>query len=574
MAGTLNLSNPRCSKRPRQGDYDFGTGLDNTSGAPKTFPDDSINPSLTMSNPYGDAPSADPPQSDSLSNYNMNGAETTLFSWDIGLQYLSPPDTDTAGLTTPGVAINSSDNHFWMSPGTTESSNPSFGTSALPGGPLLSQPSMARNSGDPPLQQPRASREGPSEQEWEERRPLIQFLYAPDKPNLNLTLQELMQVMEKAGFLKGATRNMYNNRFAKWDIVKNESNAQRRQRAQRQVGTSMKAKVTFKGMLDNIRAICEASIAERRSDIWALDDEFRIIDDDWENAYGSAAALVVELSKNPDSPTGWETIRGEVAAMVRALNYFSLPTILIIAFRMCKLENARVRSKTAGDFLRGCCDLARAEAAASARHAPLVKLLQGLYDVSQSDMDCLADMLELTIPFYIQLVNTYGMPESASALSLVAFYNVVLGSGPLWLESTLAKIQRLLKRAEAEKGEDDMATIEIMGLALFVLQQTDQVKTLRRLSAQMRIRITRRMRRAFADEQERMYFVNRLLDGIHLEIRLARDDVDEDTKGLVADLEKEYRELQESYGKEEDSYGKILELELEDVRAKLQGTSL
>jgi hypothetical protein len=71
-----------------------------------------------------------------------------------------------------------------------------------------------------------------------------------------------------------------------------------------------------------------------------------------------------------------------------------------------------------------------------------------------------------------------------------------------------------------------------------------------------------------------MYFVNRLLDGIHLEIRLARDDVDEDTKGLVADLEKQYRELQEDYGKEEDGYGKILELELEDVRAKLQGTSL
>jgi hypothetical protein len=368
---------------------------------------------------------------------------------------------------------------------------------------------------------------------------------------------------------------MYNNRFAKWDIVKNESNAQRRKRAQRQVGASMKAKVTFKGMLDNIRAICEASIAERRSDIWALDDEFRIIDDDWEGAYGSAAALVVELSKNPDSPAGWETIRDEVAPMVRALNYFSLPTILIIAFRMCKLENSRVRSKTAGDFLRGCCDLARAEAAASTRHAPLAKLLQGLYDVSQSDMDCLADMLELTIPCYIQLVNTYGTPESASALSLVAFYNVVLGSGPLWLESTLAKIQRLLKRAEAKKGEDDRATIEIMGLALFVLQQTDQVKTLQRLSSQMRIRITRRMRRDFPDEQERMYFVNRLLDGIHLEIRLARDDdVDEDTKGLVADLEKQYRELQEEYGKEEDGYGKILELELEDVRAKLQGTSL
>lgn len=44
---------------------------------------------------------------------------------------------------------------------------------------------------------------GPSEQEWEERKPLVAFLYGPDKPSLNLTLQELMQVMKKAGFLTG-----------------------------------------------------------------------------------------------------------------------------------------------------------------------------------------------------------------------------------------------------------------------------------------------------------------------------------------------------------------------------------
>jgi len=229
MADTLNLRNPGCNKRPRQGDYDFGAGLDNTSETPKTFPVDSITPNLTLLNSYGDAPSADPPQSDSLSNYIMDGDGTMHVSWDIDLQYdLFPLDTDTApadnhpydpsrdvdhahyahsnppvGLATPGVAIGSSDSHLWVFRGTTESSDPSFGTSALPGGTPLSQPSVAKNSGDPPLQQPRAPREGPSEQEWEERRPLIQFLYAPDKPNLNLTLQELMQVMEKAGFLKG-----------------------------------------------------------------------------------------------------------------------------------------------------------------------------------------------------------------------------------------------------------------------------------------------------------------------------------------------------------------------------------
>lgn len=55
----------------------------------------------------------------------------------------------------------------------------------------------------PPDPLARTSRGGPTEQEWEERRPFITYLYGPEKPNLNLTLRELMRAMEKAGFLKG-----------------------------------------------------------------------------------------------------------------------------------------------------------------------------------------------------------------------------------------------------------------------------------------------------------------------------------------------------------------------------------
>ena len=56
-----------------------------------------------------------------------------------------------------------------------------------------------------PLSNPpsRTPREGPTEQEWEERRPLIMLLYGPEKPSLNLTLPELKRVMDEAGFLKG-----------------------------------------------------------------------------------------------------------------------------------------------------------------------------------------------------------------------------------------------------------------------------------------------------------------------------------------------------------------------------------
>lgn len=41
----------------------------------------------------------------------------------------------------------------------------------------------------------------PTEQEWTDRRPFIKLLYGPDE--INLTLAELMKVMETAGFLRG-----------------------------------------------------------------------------------------------------------------------------------------------------------------------------------------------------------------------------------------------------------------------------------------------------------------------------------------------------------------------------------
>ncbi|KAK0619111.1 hypothetical protein B0T14DRAFT_566003 [Immersiella caudata] len=116
---------------------------------------------------------------------------------------------------------------------------------------------------------------GPSEQEWEEQKPLITFLYGGDTSSVNLTLQEVMKIMEKMGFLKG------------------------------------------------ICAPSASRISSKGYDIWRLDDEFCVVDDDWEEGYGSAAALIFELVENPDSSSGWETIREDIAPIVRMFNYFS-----------------------------------------------------------------------------------------------------------------------------------------------------------------------------------------------------------------------------------------------------------
>jgi hypothetical protein len=326
-------------------------------------------------------------------------------------------------------------------------------------------------------------------------------------------------------------------------------------------------------MFENMRALCVECIQQKQPNIWALEDEFCVLDDDWEDGYGSAAALIFELVENPESPSGWETIRDDIAPMVKTLNYFSLPTILIIAFKMCKrLVDPRAR-RAVGDFLSGCLHIARAESLTSPRHVPLANILQGLNYVAQQhdDTEGLADMLQLIIPCYIQLVNNHGNSESATALSLLSFYHVQLESDELWLESTFGKLSRLLERAEAARGRDDKATIEIMGLAIMVLQKTKKEKELKQLCSKMRLRISRRLSSMPRDHPDRMYFLDRLLDGYHLDIRLAQQDGEDE---YAAELKREYERLEAENEKEKDGYGKILDLEVKKLTSQLEGTSL
>ncbi|KAM7195413.1 hypothetical protein V8F33_006754 [Rhypophila sp. PSN 637] len=440
------------------------------------------------------------------------------------------------------------------------------------------------------------SRAGPEKQEWEERRPLITLLYGPEKPSLNLTFQELMTVMDKAGFLKGASADMYKNRFSKWGIVKNESNAARRRRARRQQpsGSSRtsadltsspprpsqsppsQTRVTFGEVVKNMRAICAESIKEKPNGTWNLDDDFCVIDDDWEDAYGSAAALTLEACQDPESTAAsspWETIRKDIAPMVKSLNYFSLPTILMITYLMCKkLGDPKVRHVPAS-FLDGCLQVSRAESEKSPRHVWLTSLLEGLYDFARQENNIvnLAEILNLTIPCYIQLVSDYGNREGATALPLLSFYHVQLGSDILWLESTLEKIMRLLSRVEASKGPYDKATIEILGLTIMVLQETKQDKKLMLETAKMGRRAKRQLDELHDDHPDRKFYLDRLLDGYHLEMRAALETGQKEDAKV---LKKDYEVIVRQEDKEKDGYAKILDLELDKLAGQLESTTL
>ncbi|GAB1315919.1 hypothetical protein MFIFM68171_06129 [Madurella fahalii] len=382
-----------------------------------------------------------------------------------------------------------------------------------------------------------------------------------------------------------ATETMYKYRFDKWGITKNERNApskrgDRRQR--REIKTSRGSSsssmsndvgVSRKDLFENMCTLCVEGIQQKQANIWALEDEFRVFDDDWEDAYGSAAALILELANNPDSPSGWDTLREDIAPMVKTLNYFSFPTILIIAFKMSnKLVDPKVRH-TMGDFLSGCLGIARAESVTSSRHVALANLLEGLNHAAEQH-DNIESLVKVIISCYIHLANncdTSVKSGGATALSLLSFYHVQLGFDEPWLEGTLDKIMKLLKRAEADRGEDDKATIEIMGLAIMVLQKTKQEKTLQHMCAQMRLRINRQLDNLPRDDPDHRYFLDRLLDAHHLEFRLAQEDGADE---LAAALKNEYARLEAKHEKEKDGYGKVLDLEVKELTSKLDRTSM
>ncbi|KAM7194454.1 hypothetical protein V8F20_007980 [Naviculisporaceae sp. PSN 640] len=315
---------------------------------------------------------------------------------------------------------------------------------------------------------------------------------------------------------------------------------------------------------------------ERPNGTWDLRDKFRVVDDDWEDAYGSAAALILELFHNPDSPSAaspWEKIHDDLAPMVQSLNYFSVPTLFMIAYMMCtKLKDARVRHVPAC-FIGGCLHVSRVESEkGSIRHGWLTKIMEGLYSFTQrgNNNKDLLQLLSFIIPCYMQLVRDYDDSDGATALSLVSFYHVRIGSGGISLESTLNKITSLLKEVD-DKEPDGKASIEIRGLAIMVLQEMDQDRRLMLETSKMRKLCLKQLKRPSESDPERKFYLDRLLDGYHLEIRVALKMGD---YKHAQELKEEYEELVRSEDKAKDGFAKILEIEIEEMTSRLEGAAL
>lgn len=204
MDSFLQQHDTRCSKRPRQDDYNPGPigggGGSSTFEIPKTIPLDGLNHAFTLCNShYGDnavtATPADQLYETDLFTQFITMDNENVVPTHIQIRYDNSPPGD------PGNDADDTPNLHY-----THEYHPTA-AEAVPSS-VASQwnelPAISRTSvPPPPSQEMKLPRGGPTEQEWEERLPLIMLLYGPEKPSLNLTLQELMRVMEKAGFLKG-----------------------------------------------------------------------------------------------------------------------------------------------------------------------------------------------------------------------------------------------------------------------------------------------------------------------------------------------------------------------------------
>lgn len=212
MAQIMQQDNMRGNKRPRYDDYGpvcFDNGPGNTTFI--THPT-TVDPNLTINS----SPDATLSLRNNHSGVNQTTASVPDYSQDaevdIFSEFLMGDDNILPSSFGGDGAIDCIDLPFGDSSsggGTGDENHNSWeyvitdghssSDRAASSGPLPGQPTepLQHNS------KPRTARVGPAEQEWEERRPLITYLYGPEKPNLNLTLQELMSAMEKAGFLKG-----------------------------------------------------------------------------------------------------------------------------------------------------------------------------------------------------------------------------------------------------------------------------------------------------------------------------------------------------------------------------------
>ena len=361
---------------------------------------------------------------------------------------------------------------------------------------------------------------------------------------------------------------MFKARVQEWSFQKNVTK-QKLRPARKGQDSQLLSLNDLAGMKEGVDSLCTGHLRSDTEWGWSLGDDFRVVEDEWDDAWGDTAEFIDKLLKGSGA-SSIDDLNGVLKPMVETLGLFSLPAIFALVVRMCrKLQNVGLVRQTVGAFLLKCQKIA--ENMHSDRHSALIKVLKHTYSISQQDTESLASLVEVVFSIYIGFVNTFAKSESATALSLVSFYLVYVNPESWRLEVTLEKLYRLLDRSEEINGREDDATLDILGLAIFILQKTDKKVDLANNCNSMKNRIDKR--RPTPDAPLEGKLLNRYLDATAALANLSKDGSSRADRNAM-DYMEQYKQIQEQNQAKQDAYGKVLDEQFEEMKKRFETTSL
>ena len=369
---------------------------------------------------------------------------------------------------------------------------------------------------------------------------------------------------------------MYKTRFRKWEIVKKERTKARRPAKPNELTTPID-NCHFPGIFEAVDLICESNCMGTHGIKWAYDNQYGTFEDEWDGPFGEVMHFILQVGKSakraetsPDLPK-LESIRGQLKVVVEALGFFSLPTILTFIFRMdTETKDTPVSSQAVAEIILECQNLS--ESVKTPRHEPLTRLLKHVHFSHEEAPEGLQHLIKYTIERYITRVYMYSEVESTTFLSLLSFYLVYVNSDdkPL-LRKTLIKIERHLKQSEKENGRLSDTTLEILRLAVFILQKMDDKDALWAYSHDIKERIDER--RESSDGRMDGKLLDDYLDVTHLLANLNKEMGSDIGDRRAMKFMKEYKSA-ELCKTSNDGYDKILEDQMEELKAKMEASSI
>jgi hypothetical protein len=359
---------------------------------------------------------------------------------------------------------------------------------------------------------------------------------------------------------------MYKKRFEKWKWKKNRKFKGVRPAQNLESDRDSDVLVVFGGTRD----ICDTNVRDK----WCLDDVYHTKEDEWDDTFGQVLCFIegtVAAKTSSKALPQVTTLREYIKPMVEALGFFSYPTILTLAFRMCsRLKAQGLVKRTVGDFLLECQKCS--EEAGSSRHTPLTRVLQHAYSFSQRDPDAFDQLIVLALSQYLDQVRRHADPESVTALSLESLYLVYVKTEDDRLQKALESLGELLDKSERDNGSGDDATLDILALTIFMLQRTDNELELVKQCVDMIGRIERRHGSAEGPMEDKLrgYY----LDSFHVLAKLEQKTHTAKANRVAVRHMEKYMDILERCNREQDGYDKILEDRLNEVQERLGAASL